>query len=62
MAIRRALWKDLAPDFGDDCVLPLDVVLQGKRVVQAESAVAWDVNLETATQEFRARVRMTVRN
>src|SRR5579871_1782331 len=62
MAMRCSLWKDLAPDFGDDCVLPLDVVLQGQRVVQAESAVAWDVNLETAAQEFRARVRMTVRN
>lgn len=62
MALRRELWKDLAADYGDDCVLPLDVILQGKRVVQAESAVAWDENLETATKEFRARVRMTVRN
>jgi cellulose synthase/poly-beta-1,6-N-acetylglucosamine synthase-like glycosyltransferase len=62
MAIRRDLWKDLAADFGDDCVLPLDVILQARRVVQAERAVAWDENLETAEKEFRARVRMTVRN
>jgi len=62
MALRRELWKDLAADFGDDCVLPLDVILQERRVVQAEDAVAWDEDLETAEKEFRARVRMTVRN
>jgi cellulose synthase/poly-beta-1,6-N-acetylglucosamine synthase-like glycosyltransferase len=62
MAIRRDLWKDLSPEYGDDCVLPLDVVLAGKLVVQAETALAWDENLETASKEFQARVRMTVRN
>ncbi len=62
MAIRRSLWKDLEPQFGDDCVLPLDVALQGQKVVQAEDAVAWDENFQSFKKEYRARVRMTVRN
>jgi len=62
MAIRRELWRDLPADYGDDCVLPLDVVLQGSRVVHADTALAWDEAFDTARREFRARVRMTVRN
>jgi cellulose synthase/poly-beta-1,6-N-acetylglucosamine synthase-like glycosyltransferase len=62
MAIRRDLWKPLPAQYGDDCVLPLDVILRGKKVVQAEDAVAWDENFASARKEFRARVRMTVRN
>jgi cellulose synthase/poly-beta-1,6-N-acetylglucosamine synthase-like glycosyltransferase len=62
MAIRRKCWIDLPSEFGDDCVLPLDVALQGLRVVQVENAIAWDENFSDFRKEFRARVRMTVRN
>lgn len=62
MAIRRDLWQDLDSQYGDDCVLPLDVVLAGKKVLQAEDAVAWDQSFESVHQELKARVRMTIRN
>jgi cellulose synthase/poly-beta-1,6-N-acetylglucosamine synthase-like glycosyltransferase len=62
MAVRRDLWRDLESRYGDDCMIPLDIVLQGKRVLQAEKAEAQDEYFSSLTQEFRARVRMTVRN
>ncbi len=62
MAVRRNLWVPLKSCYGDDCVIPLDVVLQGKRVVHNASAVGWDECFKTLKQEFKARVRMTVRN
>jgi cellulose synthase/poly-beta-1,6-N-acetylglucosamine synthase-like glycosyltransferase len=62
MAIRRDLWRDLPAEYGDDCVLPLDVLLQRRRVVQVEDAVAWDEAFDTAQSEYAARIRMTVRN
>jgi len=62
MAVRRSLWKDLKAEYGDDCVLPLDVVLQGKRVIHVNDAVARDVHFEDFRREFRARSRMTIRN
>jgi len=62
MAVRRDLWVPLQSWYGDDCVIPLDVILQGKRVVHSASAVGWDESFNTLKQEFRARVRMTVRN
>lgn len=62
MAIRKSLWCDLEPQFGDDCVLPLDVVMQGKMVMQVQEAIAWDENFKSFKNEYRARIRMTVRN
>jgi len=62
MAVRRSLWKDLKAEYGDDCVLPLDVVLQGKRVIHVNGAVARDVHFADFRREFRARSRMTIRN
>jgi cellulose synthase/poly-beta-1,6-N-acetylglucosamine synthase-like glycosyltransferase len=62
MAIRRCLWRELPAEYGDDCVLPLDVVLQRRRVVQIEDAIAWDEPFDTAQREYVARIRMTVRN
>lgn len=62
MAIRRDLWRNLEARYGDDCVLPLDVILQGKKVVHANNAFAYDVHFENYQKEYRARVRMTMRN
>jgi hypothetical protein len=62
MAVRRDLWTELDSCYGDDCMIPLDVILQGKKVRQAEKAIAWDDYFDSPAREFRARVRMTVRN
>ncbi|MEW5725539.1 MAG: glycosyltransferase [Thermodesulfobacteriota bacterium] len=62
LAVRREYLRPLPEDVGEDCVVPLDVVGQGARMVHAEEALAYDtMNGETAG-EFRARVRMTHRN
>ena len=60
--LRRELFRAIPPEFGDDCVVPLDVRLQGFRVVQAPEAVVRDEMPHDAGGELRARVRMTARN
>jgi cellulose synthase/poly-beta-1,6-N-acetylglucosamine synthase-like glycosyltransferase len=62
MAFRRALFRPLPTFVGDDCVIPLDVVEQGYRVVHCRDALAYDVMENEAGREFRTRVRMTLRN
>lgn len=62
MAFRRSAFVPLPRDVGDDCMIPLDVALQGLRVVHLKSARAWDSMAAEASGEFRARVRMTLRN
>lgn len=62
VAVRRNLWRPLDPEFGEDCIIPLDVVSQSRKVVYAADAVAY----EPADKEFDdvigTRTRMTVRN
>ena len=62
MAFRRKLFKPLEPARGDDCMIPLDVVLQGYRVVHTPLAIAYDTFPSTLRGELRARMRMTTRN
>lgn len=62
MAMRRELYRPLLPCFGDDCILPLDVRLQGYRVLHDSSAVVFDTMPHTIDGELRARMRMTTRN
>ena len=62
MAFRRSAFVPLPRDVGDDCMIPLDAALQGFRVVHLTSARAWDSMAGEASGEFRARVRMTLRN
>jgi cellulose synthase/poly-beta-1,6-N-acetylglucosamine synthase-like glycosyltransferase len=62
MAVRRDLFRPLPLCFGDDCIMPLDVRLQGYRVVQERSATVFDTMPHTIQGELRARVRMTARN
>jgi cellulose synthase/poly-beta-1,6-N-acetylglucosamine synthase-like glycosyltransferase len=62
MAFRRELFKNLAPARGDDCMIPLDVALQGYRIVHAPRAIASDTFPSTLRGEVRARMRMTTRN
>lgn len=62
LAIRRELFRPMASCYGDDCILPLDVRLQGYRVVQEPEGVVYDTMPHTVEGELRARVRMTARN
>jgi len=60
-AIRRELYVPMRPDQLPDFVLPLSVVEQGKRVVYEPDAVVFEQALSNATEEFRMRVRVSLR-
>ncbi|MDI6891188.1 MAG: glycosyltransferase family 2 protein, partial [Thermodesulfovibrionales bacterium] len=62
MAIRRRLFKPLDGRYGDDCIIPLDVILQGYRVVHEPEAVAYDIFPSSIDGELKTRIRMTIRN
>lgn len=61
MAVRRELFRPIEEYSGDDCVVPLNCLLAGYRVVYEPEALAWDVVQTTPKGEFSSRVRMTVR-
>ena len=60
-AIRRELYAPMRPDQLPDFVLPLTVVERGKRVVYDPDAVVYEPALSDATEEFRMRVRVSLR-
>jgi cellulose synthase/poly-beta-1,6-N-acetylglucosamine synthase-like glycosyltransferase len=62
MAFRRDCFSQMPTFAGDDCVIPLQIVLKGKRVMQSIDAIAFDQMEVQAKKEFRTRVRMTLRN
>lgn len=62
MAFRRALFRPIPPHVGDDCIIPLDIVLAGYRVVHRPQAVAYDTFEHDLGRETRSRIRMTMRN
>jgi cellulose synthase/poly-beta-1,6-N-acetylglucosamine synthase-like glycosyltransferase len=62
LAVRKKLIREMNPAIGEDCIIPLDVVAQGYRVVHVPDAQAHDQMADAPEQEFRARVRMTLRN
>jgi len=62
IAMRRHLWRPLDPAFGDDCVIPLDVVSQSKTVAYAANAIAYEPAEATSDHVVRSRERMTLRN
>lgn len=62
MAVRRSCFRRFEPRFGDDCVIPLDILALKKRVVHDDDAVAFDSFPSTFAGEFKARQRMTQRN
>ena len=61
-AIRREAYVPMSPDQLPDFVLPLTVVEQGKRVVYEPDAVLREQALAGAAQEFRMRVRVSLRS
>jgi len=62
LAVRRELFRPLPACFGDDCIMPLDVRLQGFKVIQNREATVFDAMPHSIEGELRARVRMTARN
>jgi cellulose synthase/poly-beta-1,6-N-acetylglucosamine synthase-like glycosyltransferase len=62
MAFRTNLFRPFECRYGDDCMIPLDMVLQGYKVVHEDRAVAYDTFPSTIKAELKARQRMTLRN
>lgn len=60
-AVRRDLYVPMRADQLPDFVLPLNVVEQGKRVVYEPDAVVYEPALAGASNEFRMRVRVSLR-
>ena len=62
MAFRKSLFRHFDAKYGDDCIIPLDVVFQGYKVIHEDEAIAYDTFPATPGGELRARTRMTLRN
>jgi len=62
MAVRKKLWKDLTPIDDSDFTTPLDVILQGYKVVYAPDAIAYDIPPSSIKGELKARIRQTSKN
>jgi len=60
-AVRRELYAPMSADQLPDFVLPLSVVEQGRRVVYESSARVYEDALSAAADEFRMRVRVSLR-
>lgn len=60
-AVRRELYGPMSPDQLPDFVLPLSVVEQGMRVVYEPDAMVYEQGLADASDEFRMRVRVSLR-
>ncbi len=62
LGIRRSLFTKLDSAVGEDCLLPLSIVSQGRLMIHESSAIAYDRMPEDRLNEFNTRVRMTQRN
>lgn len=60
-AIRRSLYRDLAPGDLSDFVNPLQIVAQGYRNVYEPAAVSWEQGAEGYGAEYRRKVRIVNR-
>jgi cellulose synthase/poly-beta-1,6-N-acetylglucosamine synthase-like glycosyltransferase len=60
-AVRASLYQPMNADQLPDFVLPLRVVEQGYRVVYEPEAVLWESSLKEAADEYRMRVRVSLR-
>lgn len=62
-ALRRSLWQPIPPQtILDDVMVPMNVVLQGRRVVFEREAIAWDWPSASIEQESRRKVRTLAGN
>jgi cellulose synthase/poly-beta-1,6-N-acetylglucosamine synthase-like glycosyltransferase len=62
LLVRRELFRPIPVCYGDDCIMPLDVRLQGYKVIQNREAIVYDTMPHSIEGELRARIRMTARN
>ena len=62
LGIRRHLFREMANWVGEDCIVPLDIIQQGYRVVHNKNALAYETAPKDFSSELKARVRMTLRN
>jgi len=62
MTVRKNLWKDLTPIDDCDFTTPLDVILQGYKVVYAPDAIAYDIPPSSIKGELKVRIRQTSKN
>ena len=60
-AVRKSLYRPMRADQLPDFVLPLDVIAQGYRVVYEPGAVLRETVLAEASDEYRMRVRVSLR-
>ncbi len=62
-ALRRALFREIPADtILDDVLIPMNVVMQGKRVLFARDAIAYDAPSRNALQERVRKVRTLAGN
>ena len=61
-AVRKELFRPLPICYCDDCITPLDVRLQGYRVLHDRRAIVFDSMPHSIQGELRTRTRMTARN
>lgn len=61
-AVRKNLYRAMAPDQLPDFILPLSVVDQGFRVVYEPHAILKEPALQDAADEYRMRVRVALRS
>lgn len=62
LLLRRELFRHLPGRYGDDCVIPIDIRLQGYRVIQDREAIVFDTMPHSIEAELCVRIRMTARN
>jgi cellulose synthase/poly-beta-1,6-N-acetylglucosamine synthase-like glycosyltransferase len=62
MAVRKNLWNQLGAIDDCDFTTPLDVILQGFKIILAAEAIAYDVPAFSAKGELKVRIRQTSTN
>jgi hypothetical protein len=60
-AIRHELFRPVPPGVTDDFWISTNVVAQGRRLVFAEDAIAWEPATPSSGLEFRRKVRVMTR-
>ncbi|HLW60862.1 MAG TPA: glycosyltransferase [bacterium] len=62
LAVRRGLFRPMDAQYGEDCIVPLDIVSLGYRVVFQPDAIAYEPRISSPGAELRTRTRMTLRS
>ena len=60
-ALRKELWQPLPQDVTDDFFISTAAVVNGRKIIFCENAVAFDTGVEKARSQLKKRVRITVR-